>query len=324
MSEDEGSRSDLSASSKPRLVAAIDIGTNSIKLIVAELKRNEARRAYETAAITRLGEAMQAQSLRLREAAMRRTLDALVPMMTAAREHGAEQIVAVGTAALRDAENRDEFLRRAHDRCGLDVEVISGEEEARLSFLAVRLDPHWRDCDALLVIDIGGGSTEIIRGEGGREEVAARVSVNIGAVRVTEHYLRSDPPTISQLSEANQAIIRAFQQVEAQLPHESFTVVVVGGTATNLAGMDRGGFQDSDDLHGHVLTADRVEQMVERLSVSTIEQRREIAGLDPRRADIILGGALLLSQAMARIGTSEVAVSTRGLRWGLLYDRFLR
>jgi exopolyphosphatase / guanosine-5'-triphosphate,3'-diphosphate pyrophosphatase len=310
--------------SVPRIAAAIDVGTNSVKLLVAALDRNETRRVYETSAVTRLGEAMQAQSLRLREAAMRRTVDALVPMVAAAREHGAADIVAVGTAALRDAENREEFLRRVRDRCGLDVEVIPGQEEARLSFMAVRLDAHWRDCEMLVVIDIGGGSTEIIHGRRHTDYVAARVSVNVGAVRVTESYLKSDPPTINQLTEANRAIVHAFAQVEATRISNPFSVVTVGGTASNLAGMDAGVARNLDDLHGHVLTADRLEQMIDRLAISTVEQRKEIVGLDPRRADIILGGALLLSQAMARIGCTEVSVSMRGLRWGLLFDRFSR
>jgi exopolyphosphatase/guanosine-5'-triphosphate,3'-diphosphate pyrophosphatase len=312
----------------PRVEAAIDVGTNSVKLIVVELQGGEARRLYETAAITRLGEGMQAQSMRLREAAMRRTLDALAVMVTDARAYGAQQIVAVGTAALRDAENRDELLRRAHERCNLNIEVLAGEEEARLSFLAVRLDPHWRDSTGLVVIDIGGGSTEVIYGQRHGDGVQSRVSVNLGAVRITERYLKSDPPTISQLAEANQAIVTALMQVEVSLLDGPYTVVCVGGTAANLAGMDLGLEQSREDrgreeAHGHRLTADRLEQMIQRLSVSTIQQRRELPGLDPNRADIILGGALLLSQALARIGSAEVAVSLRGLRWGLLYDRFL-
>jgi exopolyphosphatase/guanosine-5'-triphosphate,3'-diphosphate pyrophosphatase len=230
---------------------------------------------------------------------------------------------AVGTAALRDADNREEFLRRAHERCGLDIAVIPGEEEARLSFLAVRRDPRWRDVQRLLVIDIGGGSTEIIQGEGNSDRIAGRVSINLGAVRLTESLLKSDPPTVTQLTAAHRAAGDAFQQVVIDRDGAPFAAVGVGGTLTNLAGMDLGSAGDPNALHGHRLTVDHLEQQIERLARATVIQRKEIPGLDPGRADIILGGAILLSQALAWIGAGEVAVSARGLRWGLLYDRFL-
>jgi exopolyphosphatase/guanosine-5'-triphosphate,3'-diphosphate pyrophosphatase len=259
---------------------------------------------------------------------MRRTLDALAEFVATAHAEGARAIVAVGTAALRDAENQDEFLRRAQERCGLTIEVIPGEEEARLSYLAVRRDPHWRDYARLLVVDIGGGSTELIRGEPHTARIAARTSVNLGAVKLTETYLRSDPPTVAQLTAANQAAAEGFDAFT--LPSdfrahgdEGFRVVGVGGTLTNLGAMDRGGISPAEVLHGHTLTNDALEDQISRLASRTIEERKQIPGLDPRRADIILGGAILLSQALAHIGSESIDVSTRGLRWGVLYDRFL-
>ena len=156
---------------------------------------------------------MQALGNRLREDAMLRTLAALDQLAQAARAHKVRAVAAVGTAALRDAENRDDFLRRVRERCGFDIEVIPGEEEARLSYLAVRRDPQWRNVTCLRVIDIGGGSTEVIEGLAGTEQVASRISVNYGAVKLTETFLKSDPPTVTQLEQANKAVLDAFARI---------------------------------------------------------------------------------------------------------------
>jgi exopolyphosphatase/guanosine-5'-triphosphate,3'-diphosphate pyrophosphatase len=303
------------------LCAGIDVGTNSVKMVIADLRDGAATRVYETSVVTRLGEGLHAHAYRLREAAMRRTLDALAEMVDAAHAHGVTRIAAVGTSALRDAVNREEFLHRVHERCGLILEVIVGEEEARLSFLAVRRDPLWRDVGRLWVIDIGGGSTEIIVGEPGGDEVEARVSIDLGAVRLTERCLRSDPPSVTQLMAANEVTAEALRAAKLAPMQEPFVLVGVGGTMTNLATMDCGSRAEPEAIHGYVLRADRLEAQIAVLAARTIEGRKEIVGLDPRRADIILGGAIVLAQALAQLGATAIQVSARGLRWGLLYDR---
>lgn len=306
------------------LYASLDIGTNSIKMTVADLANGGARRVFDQSVNTRLGEGMQAHGNRLREIPMRRTADGIAEYVALAKEYGARQLVAVGTAALRDAENRDEFLRRVQERCGLTIEVIPGEEEARLSYLAVRRDPHWRDSPELFVIDIGGGSTEVIRGEAHSGRIASRVSVNLGAVRLTENWLKSDPPTVAQLAAANQAAAQQFAQAPLDVDGtENFQVVGVGGTLTNLGAMNLGGVVEPETLHGYRLSADALEAQITRLAAASVAERQRFPGLDPRRADIILGGAILLSQALAHIGSAGIDISTRGLRWGVLYDRFL-
>jgi exopolyphosphatase/guanosine-5'-triphosphate,3'-diphosphate pyrophosphatase len=309
------------ASAPSEIYASIDVGTNSVKMIVADLC-GDTRLLWEQSVVTRLGEGMHEQARYLREAPMRRTLDALKEFMENAQQHGAKQVVAVGTAALRDADNREHFRRRAREQAGVEIEVISGEEEARLSYLAVRRDPHWRNQAHLCVIDVGGGSTEIIQGEAHSHRIASRTSVNLGAVKLTEQVLRSDPPTIAQLTRASQIAQEQFAQVRLLENGESM-VVGVGGTLTNLACMHLGGFAEAEVLHGHILTQDTLEDQIEHLAKRTIEERKSLPGLDPRRADIILGGAILLAQALARLGSPSLAVSTRGLRWGVLYDRFL-
>lgn len=309
--------------STTKRVACIDCGTNSVKLIVADIGPTASVRVFETSETTRIGEGMHTYGMRLREAPMRRTLDALDRLAGVAREQGAAEIAAVGTAALRDAVNRDEFLNRLREQSSLELEVISGQEEARLSFLAVRRDPRWLHLGRLFVIDIGGGSTEIIQGAAATDAVIARTSVNIGAVKLTEQYLKSDPPTTEQLSAANHAIEQAFDAVRIEpeadeIPH----VVGVGGTFTNLGAMWLARAASPETLHGLTMMVDGLNAQCIQLAGQTLEQRKAVIGLDPARADIILGGILLLLHALARIGVDRVDVSTRGLRWGVLYDRF--
>jgi exopolyphosphatase / guanosine-5'-triphosphate,3'-diphosphate pyrophosphatase len=307
----------------PGRFASVDVGTNTVKMLVADLSADGATPVFEQGVTVRLGEGMQASGMRIREAAMRRALDALAEFTAQAQALGVQDTAAVGTAALRDAVNREEFLHRAEERCGLQIAVIPGEEEARLSYLAVRRDRRWRHSSHLLVIDIGGGSTEIIQGEPGTDRIAARTSVNLGAVKLTESLLRSDPPAITQLAAAQQQAAEQFAKVALTPSEAKARIIGVGGTFTTLGAIDLGGKVDAETLHGHVLTLESVEEQIARFAARTIEERKMIPGLDPARADIILGGAILLSQALARLGSPAVEVSTRGLRWGVLYDRFL-
>ena len=304
--------------------ACIDCGTNSVKLVVADLADGGAAPVFQLSETTRIGEGMQANGMCLLEAPMRRTLDAIEKFTAAAKEYGAVETVLIGTAALRDAHISADFARRVQERCGLTLEIISGEEEARLSFLAVRRDPHWRDIPQLLVIDIGGGSTELIQGEAGADRVQARTSVNLGAVKLTEAYLTSDPPATEQLAAANQAAAAAFGAVALKSRLDrAYRVVGVGGTLTNLGAMRLSAAVEPERLHGMTLRVPEIETLCSLLAERSVEERRNLPGLDPRRADIILAGAILLLHALAHIQSDQVDISTRGLRWGVLYDRFL-
>ncbi len=301
--------------------ASIDVGTNSAKMTIADISPTSTIWVRDESAATRLGEGVQGTRKFLQEVPMRRNLDALKWFAEVAKEEGVAGIAAVGTAALRDAENREDFLRRVYDATGIPIEVISGDEEARLSYLAARRDPHWLSHRELIVIDVGGGSTEVIFGLD--SQIVSRMSVNIGAVKLTESILRSDPPTITQLSNANLEAQAQFGSLPLGYDPVNAVVVGVGGTVSNLAAMGLGRFATSETLHGFELTQDALEDRMEQLATLTIEQRKTVEGLDPKRADIILGGAILLSQALARLNSLKIAVCTRGLRWGVLYDRFL-
>jgi len=298
--------------------AAFDVGTNTVKLTVVEPDGAGGFRALvDTSTTTRLGEGIHAG--RLREAAIRRTLEAIAGYMAVCRAHGVERIAAVGTSALRDAVNGADFVRRAAE-LGVAVEPIAGDEEARLSYLAVRRDPLWRDAGPLLVVDIGGGSTELIVGDGARP--ATRRSLQLGAVRLTEAFLRGDPPTVVEMDVANRAVEEAVAAsgVRADGP---LTAVGVGGTFTNLGAVHAGEARPAfETIHGRALTVADVEDQVALYAGLTVEQRKRVTGLDPMRADIILAGAIIALRVMGAFRLERIAVSCRGLRWGLLYDRF--
>lgn len=299
--------------------ATIDIGTNSVKLLIAE--RDGAGRflpLLDTMRTTRLGEGFHAR--RLSEVAMRRTLDTLREYAMQCQQWGVEQIAAVGTASLRQADNQAEFLRRARN-LGIDVEVIAGEEEARLSFLAVSRDPRWRQAGSLLVIDIGGGSTEVIVGSGAQGKILLRESLPIGAVRLTEATLLSDPPSVQHMASANRMVATALDGFEMRL--SECVAVGVGGTLATMGAVHlQVPTLDPERIHGTRLTLADVEAQVTRYAALTIEERKQIVGLEPSRADIILGGAIILCHILCKTHLDAVAVSCRGLRWGVLYDRF--
>jgi exopolyphosphatase/guanosine-5'-triphosphate,3'-diphosphate pyrophosphatase len=201
------------------------------------------------------------------------------------------------------------------------VEVITGEEEARLSFLAVSRDPRWREAGSLLVIDIGGGSTEVIVGNGAQGKILLRESLPIGAVRLTEATLLSDPPAVQHMASANRMAATALDGFEMRL--NGCVAVGVGGTLSTMGAVHLHiPTLDLERIHGTRLMLTDVEEQVARYAALTIEERKQIVGLEPSRADIILGGAIILCHILCKTHLDAVAVSCRGLRWGVLYDRF--
>jgi exopolyphosphatase/guanosine-5'-triphosphate,3'-diphosphate pyrophosphatase len=229
----------------------------------------------------------------------------------AIEEHGAERSVAVMTSAVRDAANGAEFARAVGERYGLDARTLSGDEEARLTYLGAtvaRADP-----EPLLVIDIGGGSTELVIGVGG--EVRFHVSTQIGVVRHSERHLTTDPPDPEELGALAGAVDR---ELDAALParvREGVTAcVAVAGTATQSAGIDLGA--PGRDVEGHRLSAQRLRAILERLASVSLAERRAVPGLDPDRAPTIVAGVVVLTRALAAFGLDEVEVSERDILWG--------
>lgn len=299
--------------------AAIDIGTNTVLLCVAGWSGRRLEPLLDRSIIARLGEGLEASGV-LREEAMARALEALDAHLEAARAEGCEVVAAIGTAALRDAGNADRFVAEAKRRFGLEIEVISGDEEARLAFMAVargREEEGVAAAGRRLVMDIGGGSTEFIQGEG--QSVRALRSLSLGSVRLTERFLRSDPVKPVELD----ALRRAVRESLAALPAgegEGAEMVGVAGTNTTLAAMKRRLPQyDAEAIRKTRLTRVDLDALIETLAVRTVAERRQLPGLEPGRADVILAGTVIAREAMGHLGFEEMGVSDRGVRHGAIY-----
>ena len=300
-------------------LAAIDIGTNSTKMTVADVSSDGALTVVaEQSEVTRLGEGVDA-SKRLGDAPMARTLAAIVRFAEEARQLGAEEVLGAGTSALRDAENGADFLNDVMNGAGVEVQIISGDREAQLAYAAVRSDTslHIPADASLLVFDIGGGSTELILGDA--QGVGRHKSLDIGAVRLTERFLHSDPPTLYELDQAAKYARAAF---DTFLPPDTPPLVAgIGGTAVNIAAVTLGQAKpDPDALHSAVLPHAAVATALDRFSHLPLAQRREIPGLEPKRADVIVAGALILDCLLTYFHADRFILSARGLRYGLLAD----
>ena len=300
------------------IAAAIDIGTNSVLLTVGRQDAGGAATILDDASeITRLGQGVDRERT-LQPAALARTVDAVARFAGRARELGAERIRAVGTSAARDARNAAEFAALLRDRAGVDLEILPGEEEARLSYKAVRGDASLGlPAGDLVVADIGGGSVEFIHGD--EAGIRFRTSLNCGAVRVTERFFSSDPPSGEQIAQAAawvDAQLAALPDLPAGAP-----LVGIGGTFVNLAAVRLGmaNFQP-EHLHGTPLDAAEVERQIALFVSMPTELRRGIPGLEPKRADVITAGALLVRRILARLSAGEIRASVRGLRYGVLFE----
>jgi exopolyphosphatase/guanosine-5'-triphosphate,3'-diphosphate pyrophosphatase len=308
------------------ILAGIDIGTNTIRLLVAETSASSHREIHSSRTITRLGQDLD-RTGRLAPEAQERSFRALQEFAGIIGRHSVVRTAAVGTSALRNAANAREFIAEAKRRTGLDIMIISGEEEANLTLLGVRraLSPaRGADADPLataLVIDIGGGSTELIVT---RQGVASSMeSLPLGAVYLTERFVQHDPPTQEELSHLRKAVTRELDTLPATSMHPGSLATCAGtaGTITTLAAMDQGlAVYDPDRINGSILQKDALDRMVDRLTAATLEQRRMIAGLEAGREDIILAGAIITQEIMDRCGARELLVSDWGLREGIVFD----
>ncbi len=299
----------------PRL-AAIDVGTNSIRLVVAEVEPDGGYRVLdEEREMTRLGHRLF-DTGRLDGAAMEHALKTLATMRAIVDGFGVAAFRAVATSAVREASNGPAFCRQALRRCGVRIEVISAEEEAQLVVQSAQrhFDLAGR---AVAIADIGGGSLELVFAAGG---VVERVyTFPLGAVRLTERYLRSDPPTRREWKKLRRAIDRALDAALTKVPFRPELMIGSGGTFTNLGEMGRAERHgEAGSIHGYRLSRSEVVEQMQRLRVMPLERRRETPGLNPRRADIIVAGVAAVSRLAKRLGTQQIVVNERGVRDGLL------
>jgi exopolyphosphatase/guanosine-5'-triphosphate,3'-diphosphate pyrophosphatase len=266
--------------------------------------------------VTRLGEGL-AQSGRLGAEPMARTVDAIWDMAVEARRHRVGAIVAVGTAGLRIAANGSELVRAVEARCGIAIEVISGEDEARLAYRAATAG--LRTPGSRVVFDTGGGSSQFTFGAPDR--VDEQFSVEVGAARFTEEFGLDGAISREAVAAARAAIAAGLERLDDRASPD--VLIGIGGATTNLAAVKHGlSTYDPDVVHGTVLDRAEVDRQIELFRIKTAAERRSVVGLQPQRAETILAGACIVATVLDKLGKDSLSVSDRGLRYGVLAERF--
>lgn len=289
--------------------AAIDIGTNTLLLTIGERQTDGAIRILrDEHSIARLGAGVDASGC-INRAAIERAKDILQAYTAICRETGVERIAAVGTSALRDAANRAEVCAELETIIGHDIRIIDGETEASLSFRGT-VEGH----TSALVLDIGGGSTELIAGSNGVIEY--RTSINIGALRLTERFFKTLPPHSDTLAPVCELLSQA-----TPLNIPNYPLIAVAGTPTTLAAIALAlEVFSAEKVHGFRLTAEKIAELTGHLLTLSVEDISSLPGVNPLRADILPAGALILQMVMQTLGYSYCTVSTKGLRYGVLEE----
>jgi exopolyphosphatase/guanosine-5'-triphosphate,3'-diphosphate pyrophosphatase len=303
---------------KPARYAVIDVGTNSVKFHLGERADDATwRTVVDRAEVTRLGEGLE-QNAVINSEALEGTAAAIAGMVDEAKREGALAIVSVGTAGLRIAQNREDVIEAIRERTGITVEVITGEEESRLAFVAVQASLGLGE-GSLVVVDTGGGSTQFTFGDG--SHVNERFSVDVGAVRYTERFGlgRAVSPTI--LDAALKAISDDLSSIDHRPAPDA--LVGMGGAITNITAVSHSmAVYDPDVVQGSVLSRDEIERQIESYRSMDAMDRRSIVGLQPKRSDVILAGACIVRTVMDKLSQGSLTVSDRGLRHGLTVERF--
>jgi exopolyphosphatase / guanosine-5'-triphosphate,3'-diphosphate pyrophosphatase len=274
-------------------VAVIDIGTNTTRLLVAEVEDGQVVELERRTVITSLGQGVDSSG-RLAQEAMDRVSEAIAVYREVIDRIGVERVVALATSAMRDAENGPEFRDYLKQRFGIEPQTISGDEEARLTFLGATSNRN--DDSETLVIDIGGGSTEYVAGRPGHDP-KFHVSTQMGSVRFMERF--------EDLEEMAAAVRETVPDVSVEQG------IAVAGTATSLAAID-----GAEQIHGYRLSLAACERMVAMLAAMSLEERRQVKGLHPDRAPTIVAGAVILTESIRALGLAEVEVSERDILHG--------
>jgi exopolyphosphatase/guanosine-5'-triphosphate,3'-diphosphate pyrophosphatase len=298
-------------------VAAIDCGTNSIRLLIADIYEGNFREIYRSMEIVRLGQGVD-RNHRFEPEAIERTLSAVAKFGDEISRRGVTAIRFCATSATRDAENRDLFIDGVEALLGISPEVISGDEEARLSFAGATRQMHSSD-SPYLVVDIGGGSTEFVFGD---SEVRAAKSVDIGCVRISERHLQSQPPTKLQIAAALADIESAIDSVMQIVPiRDAETVVAVAGSATTVAAaaleLEK---YDRDAINLARISAAKVSEISERFLAMSRQDIAALAYMHPGRVDVIAAGALILARILNRAGATEFVASESDILDGMAWS----
>jgi len=291
-------------------VAAIDLGTNTTRLLVADVEDGRVADVQARSEITRLGEGVDARR-RLLPLPIARTRNVLSEYRRLLESLGAERTLVVATSAVRDAENGEAFLGELEWSYGFTTRLAAGDEEAELTFSGVTSDTQLER--PTLVIDIGGGSTELV--VGGPEGVSSRQSLDLGSVRLTERFLHGDPPTETELAACAE---HARSVLPARLAVED--AIGVAGTITSLAAIELGQKDDPALVHGHRLTLGAIAREVGRLATMPIRERAKVTGLHPDRAPVIVAGGIILREILDVLGLEALTVSEQDLLHGIALE----
>lgn len=297
-------------------IAFIDIGTNTTRIIVFDLSESPPAVVFEEDKVTRLGRGLAGKVLQ--EESMQRTLKVVEEYKVRADDAGVGRIIAVCTSAVRDAENRDGFVERLR-ALGVEPRVLSGEEEAGYVYRGVEMGRGGKG-GVMVVVDVGGGSTEIIVGASG--EHPRGISVNEGAVRLTERFIASDPPAAEELARMERHVEGEIRAALDRLrPPAGAALIGVAGTAVTLAmvSMATPDFVP-EKIHAYNMSCTEVERIYRKFVESTVERRRAMTGMEPGREDVIVAGACLFAVVMRALGAESMEVSTYDLRHGLLLE----
>jgi exopolyphosphatase/guanosine-5'-triphosphate,3'-diphosphate pyrophosphatase len=302
----------------PTRYAVIDAGTNSIKFHIGEHAADGTwRTVVDRAELTRLGEGLAQQGV-IGDAALERAVAAIAGMVGEAKRHGVRAIAAVGTAGLRIAKNGDQVVAAIKARAGVHIEVISGEEEGRLAYLAAKSGLGLKT-GSLVVFDTGGGSSQFTFGHD--SSVDERFSVEVGAVRYTERYGLDNAVSPGVLREAMAAIAADLSRIDGRPVPDA--LVAMGGAVTNITAVrHRLATYDPAVVQGSVLDRAEIDRQIELYRSLDADARRAIPGLQPKRAEVILAGACIVRTVMEKLGKQSFTVSDRGLRHGVLAERF--
>jgi exopolyphosphatase/guanosine-5'-triphosphate,3'-diphosphate pyrophosphatase len=315
-SEDRGPRTE-----DPTPIATIDIGTNSVLLLITEIHSGNIHPIKQDARISRLGEGLSETGV-LSETAMERTLSVLRDYAMICKEMRAIDIYAVGTAAMRNAKNGKGFAQRIIGELEIPVEIITDQREAQLTFIA-SAHSFGRE---ISLIDVGGGSTEFILGNVGRKEEVLSQSLGLGVVALAERFLRENPTTEDELASVKD-YVRNF--LKKNLDSKFFQtkgrkLVATAGTPTTLAAIHKKlDPYDPAKVHGMELNDSDIDSIIAELMKLTLKQRKSLKGLQLGREDVILPGAVIIRTAMELMDFANIIVSDRGVRWGLLYEKII-
>ncbi len=295
--------------------AAIDIGTNTVLLLIAEKNGEALTDIADVSNIVRLGEDL-VRSGSLKKEAISRTIEGLRNYLGIIESNTVDKIICVGTEALRKAKNGNEFVARVKDMFGLDIEIISGRDEAYYTYLSVSNDEVLQ-CSDMTIVDIGGGSTEII--DGAENRFAGYVSLPIGSVVLTDAYVSHDPPRADELHNVSSFIRENLTNLRM---NKNGPLIGTAGTVTNIAALILGlNEYDKSRIHGYAIRMKDLEGLIASLRPLKSSARRDVPGMEAGREDIIVQGAMILKEVMLHGGFESCIVSAAGVRYGLLYER---